>query len=50
MLVDQQDVLGRLRTNAHSLLELINATLEVNCIEAGRCGVRGWPRLTGELS
>jgi len=50
MVVDQQDVLGRLRTNAHSLLELINATLEVNCIEAGRCGVRGWPRLTGELS
>jgi signal transduction histidine kinase len=37
---DQQDVLGRLRTNAHSLLELINATLEVNRIEAGRTGVQ----------
>jgi signal transduction histidine kinase len=33
---EQQEVLGRLRTNAHSLLELINATLEVNRIEAGR--------------
>ncbi len=32
---DQPDVLGRLRDNAHSLLELINATLEVNRLEAG---------------
>jgi len=38
--VEQQDVLGRLRTNAHSLLELINATLEVNRLEAGRSGVQ----------
>ena len=36
---DQQDVLRRLRDNAHSLLELINATLEVNRIEAGRSGL-----------
>jgi signal transduction histidine kinase len=40
MVTDQQDVLGRLRTNAHSLLELINATLEVNRIEAGRSGLQ----------
>jgi signal transduction histidine kinase len=39
LLAEQQDVLGRLRTNADSLLELINATLEVNRIEAGRSGV-----------
>ena len=37
---DQQDVLRRLRDNAHSLLELINATLEVNRIEAGRSGLQ----------
>jgi len=37
---EQQDVLGRVRTNAHSLLELINATLEVNRIEAGRSSVQ----------
>ena len=36
---DQHDVLRRLRDNAHSLLELINATLEVNRIEAGRSGL-----------
>jgi signal transduction histidine kinase len=36
---DQLDVLRRLRDNAHSLLELINATLEVNRIEAGRSGL-----------
>jgi signal transduction histidine kinase len=36
---DQQDVLTRVRTSAHSLLELINATLEVNRLEAGRSGV-----------
>lgn len=35
---EQHDVLQRLRTNAHSLLEMINATLEVNRIEAGRSG------------
>jgi signal transduction histidine kinase len=33
---DQQQVLGRVSENAHSLLELISATLEVNRIEAGR--------------
>ena len=33
---EQFQVLGRLRDNAHSLLELITATLEVNRIEAGR--------------
>jgi signal transduction histidine kinase len=38
--LEQQDVVGRLRTNAHSLLELINATLEVNRIEAGYAGVQ----------
>jgi len=37
---EQQDVVGRLRNNAHSLLELINATLEVNRIEAGYAGVQ----------
>ena len=37
---DQQDVLRRLRDNAHSLLELINATLEVNRIEAGHSGLQ----------
>jgi signal transduction histidine kinase len=37
---DQQDVVDRLRRNAHSLLELINATLEVNRIEAGRSGLQ----------
>ncbi len=36
---DQQNVLTRVRTNAHSLLELINASLEVNRLEAGRSGV-----------
>jgi signal transduction histidine kinase len=40
LLVDQRDVVDRLRTNAHSLLELINATLEVNRIEAGYAGVQ----------
>ncbi len=33
---EQDQILGRLRDNAHSLLELISATLEVNRIEAGR--------------
>ncbi len=33
---EQRPVLSRLRDNAYSLLELINATLEVNRIEAGR--------------
>ena len=37
---DQRDVLDRLRSNAGSLLELINATLEVNRIEAGYAGVQ----------
>ena len=37
---EQQDVMQRLRTNAYSLLDLINATLEVNRIEAGRTGVQ----------
>ena len=37
---EQPEVLGRLRDNAHSLLELINATLEVNRIEAGRSGLQ----------
>ena len=37
---DQQDVLGRLHDNAHSLLELINATLEVNRLEAGYSGIK----------
>ena len=36
---EQPEVLGRLRDNAHSLLELINATLEVNRLEAGHGGV-----------
>jgi signal transduction histidine kinase len=40
LLADQQQVIDRLRTNAHSLLELINATLEVNRIEAGYTGVQ----------
>jgi two-component system sensor histidine kinase BarA len=33
---EQQQVLSRVSENAHSLLELISATLEVNRIEAGR--------------
>ena len=33
-------MLDRLRSNAGSLLELINATLEVNRIEAGYAGVQ----------
>jgi signal transduction histidine kinase len=37
---DQRDVLGRLQTNAHALLELISATLEVNRLEAGRSGAQ----------
>jgi signal transduction histidine kinase len=37
---EQPEVLGRLRDNAHSLLELINATLEVNRLEAGRNSVQ----------
>jgi signal transduction histidine kinase len=37
---DQREVLDRLRSNARSLLELINATLEVNRIEAGYAGVQ----------
>ncbi len=37
---EQPGVLGRLRDNAHSLLELINATLEVNRLEAGHAGVQ----------
>ena len=36
---DQQQVIERLRSNADSLLELINATLEVNRIEAGSAGL-----------
>jgi signal transduction histidine kinase len=37
---EQPEVLGRLRDNAHSLLELINATLEVNRLEAGRNSIQ----------
>jgi signal transduction histidine kinase len=40
LLAEQRDVLGRLRSNARSLLELISATLEVNRLEAGRNGVQ----------
>jgi len=40
LLEDQQEVIDRLRTNADSLLELINATLEVNRIEAGYAGAQ----------
>jgi signal transduction histidine kinase len=36
---DQQNVLDRMVLNAHSLLELINSTLEVNRLEAGRSGL-----------
>ena len=37
---EQRGVLGRLRDNAYSLLELINATLEVNRLEAGHGGAQ----------
>jgi signal transduction histidine kinase len=40
LIAEQQDVIERLRRNAYSLLELINATLEVNRLEAGRSGVQ----------